>query len=84
MGDDSGEFRDFYPLYYVTDDYMTCNAERLRKDGSEGAIVDLPSVETMQRDEKFREKWIAYSACEYSISWLHVEVVNYCINVVEF
>mmetsp|Transcript_6377 Transcript_6377/g.13862 ORF Transcript_6377/g.13862 Transcript_6377/m.13862 type:complete len:1245 (-) Transcript_6377:289-4023(-) len=36
--------------------------KRLRKDGSEGAMVDLPNVETMQRDEKFREKWIAYSA----------------------
>eukprot|EP00956_Cyclotella_meneghiniana_P023398 scaffold45568_cov59-Cyclotella_meneghiniana.AAC.2 len=35
---------------------------RLRKDGSPGAIVDLPSIEVMQRDPKFRSDFIKYSA----------------------
>ena len=34
---------------------------RLRKDGSEGSLVDLPPVEVMQRDPQFRKKWIEYS-----------------------
>lgn len=35
---------------------------RLRKDGSEGALIDLPPVERLQRESKFRENWIRYSA----------------------
>jgi hypothetical protein len=35
---------------------------RLRKDGSPGAIIDLPAIEVMQREPKFRENWIKYSA----------------------
>jgi len=35
---------------------------RLRKDGTEGSLVDLPPVEILQRDPRFREKWIIYSA----------------------
>jgi hypothetical protein len=35
---------------------------RLRKDGSPGAIIDLPPIEVMQRDPQFRENWIKYSA----------------------
>ena len=35
---------------------------RPRKDGSPGAIIDLPAIEVMQRDPKFRENWIKYSA----------------------
>ncbi|KAL7547633.1 hypothetical protein ACHAWF_014731 [Thalassiosira exigua] len=35
---------------------------RLRKDGSEGALVDLPPMERLQRDPKFRSEWIGYSA----------------------
>ena len=35
---------------------------RLRKDGSEGALVDLPPVEVLQRDPKYRKNWIKYSA----------------------
>ena len=34
---------------------------RLRKDGSEGAIRDIPPVEVMQRDPCHRSKWIDYS-----------------------
>ena len=35
--------------------------KRLRKDGSEGSLVDIPSVEILQRDPRFRPKWIEYS-----------------------
>ncbi|KAL3791438.1 hypothetical protein HJC23_011494 [Cyclotella cryptica] len=35
---------------------------RLRKDGSPGAIIDVPAVEVMQRDPQFRKNWITYSA----------------------
>ena len=35
---------------------------RLRKDGSPGALVDVPPVERLQRDPKFRKKFIVYSA----------------------
>jgi len=35
---------------------------RLRKDGSEGALVDLPNMEVLQRDTKYRQNWIKYSA----------------------
>jgi DNA polymerase I len=34
--------------------------KRLRKDGSEGSIIDLPPVEVMQRDPVYRSKWIEY------------------------
>ena len=35
--------------------------KRLRKDGSEGSLVDIPPLEVMQRDPKYRSKWIGYS-----------------------
>ena len=35
---------------------------RLRKDGSEGAIIDLPPIERLQREPKYRENFIRYSA----------------------
>ena len=43
---------------------------RLRKDGSPGSIVDLPPVEVMQRDPKFRVNWILYSAYDAEGTWL--------------
>eukprot|EP00550_Attheya_septentrionalis_P009313 CAMPEP_0198296976 /NCGR_PEP_ID=MMETSP1449-20131203/34802_1 /TAXON_ID=420275 /ORGANISM="Attheya septentrionalis, Strain CCMP2084" /LENGTH=1036 /DNA_ID=CAMNT_0043997751 /DNA_START=341 /DNA_END=3451 /DNA_ORIENTATION=+ len=43
---------------------------RLRKDGSEGSLVDIPPVEVMQRDLQFREKWIMYSAYDAEGTWL--------------
>lgn len=43
---------------------------RLRKDGSEGILVDMPSVEVLQRDPRFREKWIIYSAFDAEGTWL--------------
>lgn len=43
---------------------------RLRKDGTEGLVVDLPPVEVMQRDPKFRTKWIEYSCYDAQGTWL--------------
>jgi len=44
--------------------------KRLRKDGSEGSLVDLPPVEVMQRDPKHRAKWIEYSCYDAQGTWL--------------
>jgi DNA polymerase-1 len=44
--------------------------KRLRKDGSEGALVDMPPVEVMQRDPKHRTKWIEYSCYDAQGTWL--------------
>jgi len=44
--------------------------KRLRKDGSEGALVDVPAVEILQRDPQFRQKWIIYSAFDAEGTWL--------------
>lgn len=43
---------------------------RLRKDGSEGSILDIPPVEIMQRDPQFREKWIQYSCYDAQGTYL--------------
>jgi DNA polymerase I-like protein with 3'-5' exonuclease and polymerase domains len=43
---------------------------RLRKDGSEGALVDIPPVESMQRDPESRSMWIKYSCYDAEGTWL--------------
>ena len=43
---------------------------RLRKDGSEGSLVDIPPVEVMQRDPRHRQKWIEYSCKDAKGTWL--------------
>eukprot|EP00594_Rhizosolenia_setigera_P005159 CAMPEP_0178949760 /NCGR_PEP_ID=MMETSP0789-20121207/6247_1 /TAXON_ID=3005 /ORGANISM="Rhizosolenia setigera, Strain CCMP 1694" /LENGTH=1085 /DNA_ID=CAMNT_0020630353 /DNA_START=111 /DNA_END=3371 /DNA_ORIENTATION=+ len=42
---------------------------RIRKDGSEGSIVDIPPVEVLQRDPKHRVPWIRYSAYDAKSTW---------------
>lgn len=37
---------------------------RPRKDGSPGALIDLPPVERLQRDPRYRQDWIKYSAMD--------------------
>ena len=44
--------------------------QRLRKDGTEGILVDMPPVEVMQRDPKHRAKWIKYSCYDAEGTWL--------------
>ena len=43
---------------------------RLRKDGSEGSLIDVPPVEVLQRDPRFRKQWIIYSAYDAEGTWL--------------
>lgn len=43
---------------------------RLRKDGTPGSIVDIPPIEVMQRDHRFRKAWIMYSAYDAEGTWL--------------
>lgn len=43
---------------------------RLRKDGTEGTLVDIPPVEVMQRDPKHRLSWIQYSSYDAKGTWL--------------
>ena len=44
--------------------------KRVKKDGSEGAIADVPPVEVLQRDPRFRLDWIKYSAKDAKSTWL--------------
>lgn len=43
---------------------------RLRKDGTPGSLIDIPPVEVLQRDPKFRSKWIMYSCYDSEGTWL--------------
>jgi DNA polymerase-1 len=43
--------------------------KRLRKDGSEGTLVDIPPIEVMQRDPKHRVAWIKYSSYDAKATW---------------
>jgi len=50
---------------------------RLRKDGSEGSLVDIPPVEILQRDPRYRRQWIEYSAFDAEGTWyLRKELQN--------
>lgn len=42
---------------------------RLRKDGSEGSLIDIPPVEVLQRDPRHRRKWIEYSCKDAKGTW---------------
>ena len=44
--------------------------KRLRKDGTEGTLVDLPPVEVMQRDPQHRAAWITYSCYDAESTYL--------------
>ncbi|KAG7362751.1 DNA polymerase I [Nitzschia inconspicua] len=50
---------------------------RLRKDGTPGSLVDIPPVEVLQRDPRFRRKFIKYSCYDAIGTWkLHEKLVN--------
>ncbi|CAB9529669.1 polymerase I B, chloroplastic/mitochondrial [Seminavis robusta] len=42
---------------------------RLRKDGTEGSLLDIPPVEVLQRDPTHRQKWIQYSCRDAKSTW---------------
>ncbi len=43
---------------------------KLKKDGTPGAIIELPAIEAMQRNPETRAKWIAYAAYDAEGTWL--------------
>lgn len=50
---------------------------RLRKDGSPGSMVDVPKIEVLQRDPRFRKNFILYSCYDAEGTWrLHQELVK--------
>ncbi len=49
---------------------------RLRKDGSAGSLIDVPPVEVLQRDPRFRKQWIIYSAYDAEGTWLLREALQ--------
>lgn len=49
---------------------------RPRKDGTAGSIIDLPPIEILQRDPKFRKNFILYSCYDAEGTWrLHEQLV---------
>jgi hypothetical protein len=42
---------------------------RLRKDGTPGSMVDVPAIEILQRDPKFRKNFILYSCYDAEGTW---------------
>lgn len=68
-----------YSLEALTDDILKrrkrpmkeiFGVKRIKKDGTEGALVDIPPVEVMQRDPQFRTEWIKYSCYDAEGTWL--------------
>lgn len=53
---------------------------RLRMDGTPGSLVDVPPVEVLQRDPKFRVQWIIYSAYDAEGTWLLREELQYMLE----
>ncbi|GMH71924.1 hypothetical protein TrST_g1494 [Triparma strigata] len=48
---------------------------KLKADGTEGAIIEMPSIEEMQRREETREAWISYAAFDAEGTWrLYMEL----------
>ncbi|GMH62613.1 hypothetical protein TrRE_jg2453 [Triparma retinervis] len=43
---------------------------RLKKDGTEGAVIEIPPIEDMQRMREHRQKWISYAAYDAEGTWL--------------
>ena len=68
-----------YSLEALTNDFLgrrkkpmkeIFGVARLRKDGSAGSLIDVPPVEVLQRDPRFRKQWIIYSAYDAEGTWL--------------
>jgi DNA polymerase-1 len=50
---------------------------RLRKDGTPGSMIDLPPIDILQRDPKFRKNFILYSCYDAEGTWrLHEKLVE--------
>lgn len=50
---------------------------RIRKDGTPGSLVDIPPIEVLQRDPRFRANFIMYSCYDAEGTWrLHEKLVE--------
>ena len=50
---------------------------RIRKDGTPGSILDIPPIDVLQRDPKFRKNFIDYSCYDAVGTWnLHQKLVE--------
>ncbi len=50
---------------------------RLRKDGTPGSILDVPPIEVLQRDPRFRKDFVGYSCYDAVGTWgLHQKLVE--------
>lgn len=58
--------------------------KRLRKDGSEGSLVDIPPVEEMQRDPQFRVQWIEYSCYDAKSTWEIRETLEHLLKEIHW
>jgi len=55
---------------------------RIRKDGTPGSIVDVPPIDILQRDPKFRKNFITYSCYDAVGTWkLHQRLVAMLKNM---
>jgi hypothetical protein len=74
-----------YSLEALTDDMLNRRKKpmkelfgvpRLRKDGSAGSLIDIPPVEVLQRDPRFRARWIVYSSYDAEGTYFLREVLQ--------
>lgn len=74
-----------YSLEALTDDMLNRRKKpmkeifgvpRLKKDGTPGSLIDIPNVEVMQRDPRFRAKWIVYSCYDAEGTYYLREVLQ--------
>jgi DNA polymerase-1 len=57
---------------------------RLRKDGRKGSLIDVPPVEVLQRDPRFRTNWIIYSAFDAEGTWILREKLQRMLEKMEW
>jgi len=43
---------------------------KLKKDGTEGAVIEIPPIEVIQRRREHRQKWISYAAYDAEGTWM--------------
>lgn len=57
---------------------------RMRKDGTPGSLVDVPPIEVLQRDPRFRKNFILYSCYDAEGTWRLHEKLKEMLNELEW